>query len=112
MLFIGIVAYAVFLATLPLLLHALGFIVTLVIAKLPVLAGGTGHRYIVASLATLVVLMVGLLGVAYVLNEQPFNMNYVASDRTISLARVLVFPAGILSGVLFAFFFGRDHRLQ
>ena len=101
-------ALAVFLSLIPFPWPAVGFLVTVVVVGV-----GADRRvaraYLRSSLSAMIVTMAVFLTVCYLRDEQPFNMNYVASNSTISMATKIVFSIGIFFGAVWTIF-GRRVR--
>ena len=101
-------ALAVFLSLIPFPWPVVGFLVTVVVVGM-----GADRRvaraYLRSSLSAMIVTMAVFLTVCYLGDEQPFNMNYVASNSTISMARKIVFSIGIFFGAVWTIF-GRRVR--
>lgn len=99
-------AFAVFLTLIPFPWPVVGFLVTVVTIGL-----GADRRvaraYLLSSLGAMIVAMAVFLAVCYLRDEQPFNMNKVASNSIISMARKTVFSIGIFFGVVWTILVGR-----
>lgn len=96
-------AIAVFLALVPFPWPVAGFLATVVAVVL-----GADRRvaraYLRSSISAMIVAMAVFLTVCYLRDEQPFNMNYVASNSIISIARKTVFSIGIFFGAVWSIF--------
>ena len=101
-------ALAVFLSLIPFPWPVVGFLVTVVVVGLGA-DGRVARAYLRSSLSAMIVMMAVFLTVCYLRDEQPFNMNYVASNSTISMARKTVFSIGIFFGAVWTIF-GRRVR--
>ena len=101
-------ALAVFLSLIPFPWPVVGFLVTVVVVGLGA-DGRVARAYLRSSLSAMIVMMAVFLTVCYLCDEQPFNMNYVASNSTISMARKTVFSIGIFFGAVWTIF-GRRVR--
>lgn len=92
-------AFAVLLTLIPFPWPAVGFLVTTVVVGLSANRRVT-RAYLRISLSAMIVAMAVFLTACYLRDEQPFNMNKVASNSIISMARKTVFSIGIFFGAV------------
>lgn len=99
-------AFAVFLTLIPFPWPAVAFLVTVVVVGLGA-DRQVARDYRRSSLVAMIVAMVVFLTVCYLRDEQPFNMNRVASNSIISMARKTLFSMGIFFGTVWTILVGR-----